>query len=60
MSNPHATLTREISELDLKIYLDSTQRRIDHYKLNNDDYSRSQIKKLDQMSVEAIARFHNQ
>lgn len=60
MSNPYPTLTREISELDLKIYLNSIQKRIDNYKPAKDDYSLSQIKKLDQMAVEAIARFHNQ
>lgn len=64
MSNPHATKTRELSKLDLELYLDMMQKRIDKYKLediiNPDDYNKKEIKKLSGMCDEAIARYHNQ
>ena len=64
MSNPHATKTREFSKLDLELYLNMMQKRIDHYKaeelLHESDWNKDQIKKLSGMCDEAIARYHNQ
>lgn len=64
MSNPHPTLTRELTNQDLGTYLDMIQKKVDHYKLedliNPSDYTKDQIKKLDTMAVEAMAKFHNQ
>lgn len=63
MSTPYATKTREYSKLDLELYLNMMQKRIDHYKaedlINPSDWNKGQIKKLDQMVVEALDKFHN-
>lgn len=56
--------TREMTELDLKLYLNSIQSRVDNYKardlIEEDPYNREQIRKLDEMAVEALDKYHNQ
>jgi hypothetical protein len=52
----------QMSKKDLDIYLKSIENKIIHYKAQNlvkpDPYNAEQIKKLDAMAVEAMARFH--
>lgn len=63
MSDPRP-IAPELTKENLTSYLDMLQVRIDHYKaeqrIRPDQYNLDQIKKLDQMAVDAMDRFHNQ
>jgi hypothetical protein len=52
--------TRELTELDLKFYLASIEKRKDQYRADQTDYAKEMLKKLEDMAFGAIQRFHAQ
>lgn len=51
-----------MTQQDLDIYLNMIAERTNHYRVEHlvrpDPYNLKEIKKLDQMAVEAMAKFH--
>lgn len=69
MSHPIPTMDYTITKKDLDGYLAGLEQSKAHYRANKIihknnkgevDYANKMLKKLDDMAVEAIARYHNQ
>lgn len=67
MSHPHPTTERLMTKQDLDIYLGGLNKQALTYRINKDSedkeesvYAIKMLDKLDQMAVQAIARYHNQ